>query len=75
METVLAPLPACLTAQQLARTDDMGLFELHQQALQQHNALLEGLILAEVVRRIKFDLLGSVLVYNAFAAAFQDRAA
>jgi hypothetical protein len=75
MNTDLAPLPAFISSQQLARTDDLDLLELHQQALQQHNEPLDGLIQAEVVRRIKFDLLGSVLLYNAFASAFENRAA
>jgi hypothetical protein len=74
MKTALSPLPACLTAQQLSQADELALLQLHQQAEAEHNDAFDYLIQAEVARRIRFDLIGSVAVYNAFMPAYQQYA-
>ncbi len=74
MQPSLLPSPAPLNAEQLARADELALLQLHQQAEAGHDYTYDSLIRAEVARRIKFDLIGSVAVYNAFMPPYRQTA-
>jgi cephalosporin-C deacetylase-like acetyl esterase len=63
-----------LTLPQLAKVDECTLLQLHQEAESNHDDAVAGLIRAEVARRIKFDLLISVAVYDAFVPPYRQTA-
>jgi hypothetical protein len=54
--------------------DELTLLQLHQEAESNHDDAFDGLIRAEVARRIKFDLIISVAVYNAFVPPYPEAA-
>jgi hypothetical protein len=59
---------------QLAKMDELTLLQLHQEAESNHDDAFDDLIRAEVARRIKFDLIISVAVYNAFVPPYPEAA-
>ena len=74
MEPSLPPPSVRLTLQQLIQADEFTLLQLHREAEINHDDAYDGLIRAEVARRIKFDLIGSVAVYNAFVPPYRQTA-
>ncbi len=74
MKPSFPPAAGQLHLPQLAKMDESTLLHLHQEAESNHDDALDGLIRAEVARRIKFDLIISVAVYNAFMPPYPEAA-